>query len=186
MAIKTDDLIRLRHEGMSYALKIALEAKQHGQDGVEILTKEVERRGYLKCSVKFTPDELNKIEQNISDRIYNNMLCIWYSVFRDKLGFGKERILRLKRWYDEKVYSIAETDGLNTHWCRFVDYAEEANEYAQLGIEIDKVLETEYINRQNDVIQGVHVRADDVENWIRKNGTEELAVAFHRKVYGDE
>lgn len=185
MAIKTDDLIRLRYEGMAYALKIALEAKKKGEDGVIALSKEVERRGYLKCSVRFTADELNKSEQNISDRIYNNMLCIWYAVFRDKLGFGKERILRLKRWYDEKVYSIGDTDGLNQHWCRFVDYAEEANEYAQMGIESDKVLETEYINRQNDVIQVVNVRADDVENWIRKR-SEELATEFHRKVYGDE
>ena len=41
MAIKTDDILRLRNEGMAYALKIAK------KDGIEELEKQVKMRGYL-------------------------------------------------------------------------------------------------------------------------------------------
>ena len=51
MAIKPDDVIRLRNEGMTYALKIADEY------GIEELRKQVKMRGYLKATVKFTPEE---------------------------------------------------------------------------------------------------------------------------------
>ena len=77
MAIRPDEIIKLRNEGMAYALRIARD------QGIDVLAEEVKKRGYYRCTVKFTPDELNMSEQNISDRIYNNMLTIWYAVFRD-------------------------------------------------------------------------------------------------------
>lgn len=70
MANKANEIIQLRNEGMAYALKIA---KEHGVDELE---RQVKLRGCLRASVKFTRDELYQSIQNISDRVYNNMLTM--------------------------------------------------------------------------------------------------------------
>ena len=53
MASKADEIIKLRNEGMAYALTIAK------QGGIAALEEQVKLRGYLKVSVKFTPEELS-------------------------------------------------------------------------------------------------------------------------------
>lgn len=90
MAIKPDDVIRLRNEGMTYALKIADEY------GIEELRKQVKMRGYLKATVKFTPEEMIQTIDNIAARIYNNMLTMVYAVMHDKHGWRKKKIARFQ------------------------------------------------------------------------------------------
>lgn len=177
MAIRPDEIIKLRNEGMEYALRIARD------QGIDVLAEEVKKRGYYRCTVKFTPEELNMSEQNISDRIYNNMLTIWYAVFRDKLGFGGKRLTQLKQWYDEKVYGVALKDDMGHHWARFEDYAREANEMFGLGIDLDRILETQGIQDERDIYDGTWIRADTAVERLKELGFEDAAEALRYEVY---
>ena len=82
--MKPNEIIKLRNEGMAYALKIA---KEHG---IEELQKQVQMRGYLRATVKFTPEEMVQTIDNIAERIYNNMLTMVYAVLHDRHGWGKK------------------------------------------------------------------------------------------------
>lgn len=177
MAIKADEIIRLRNEGMAYALNIARQA------GIDGLAKEVEKRGYLRCTVKFTPEELDKSCDNVAERIYNNMLTMVYATLHDVWGFAGKRLTAFKQEFDKKVISVGEKDGLNHYWCRFEDYAEEANRLYNLGIDLDKIRETQEINDYNDRIKGTPVKAEEVLRFLNVHGYEEAAEALRAKIY---
>lgn len=176
MASKANEIIKLRNEGMAYALRIAKEG------GVDELERQVRMRGLLKVSVKFTQDEIYQSAENISERVYNNMLTIWYAVFHDRLGFGKERIQRLKRWFDEKVFVVGEQSPMGHHWATFEDYAEEANRLCGLGIDLDKIRETQAINEEKEVKK---LYADEVIGWLNKHGYPDASEAVRKEVYGN-
>lgn len=177
MANKANEIIQLRNEGMAYALKIAKE------DGLEELERQVKMRGYLRASVKFTREELYQSIQNVSERVYNNMLTMWYAVFHDRLGYGGKRLHQLKQWFDEKVYIVGEQSPMGHKWATFEDYAEEANRLYNLGIDLDKIRETQIINEQDEVKK---VYADEVIGWLRTHGFPEASEAVHKEIYGEE
>lgn len=177
MAAKTDEIIKLRNEGMAYALNIAK------TEGLEELERQVKLRGCLKISVRFTREELHKSIEEISDRIYHNMLTMWYAVFHDYLGYGEKRLLRLKELFDRKVYIVGEQDPMGHHWATFEDYAEEANRLYNLGINLDKIRETQRINEENEVKK---VYADEVIAWLEKQGYPDASKAVRKEIYGEE
>ena len=175
MAIKADEIIRLRNVGMVYAFRIVKE------QGIEELERQVKMRGLLRVSIKFTKEELYQSMQELSERIYNNMLTIWYAVFHDRLGFGETRIKRLKQWFDEKVYLVNEQSPMGHHWAEFYDYAEEANRLYNLGIDLEKIKETQAINAEGDVKK---LYADEVIGWLAKHGYPDASEAVKKEVYG--
>ena len=179
MAIKPDDVIRLRNEGMAYALKIA---EEHG---IDELRDQVKKRGYLRATVKFTPDEMDRTIDNIAERIYNNMLTMVYAVMHDRHGWGGKRLHDFKREFDRKVYGVGERDGMGRHYARFEDYALEANKLYDLGIDIEKVREAQRNNDENDRANGISVEADSVIEWLRKNGYSDAADAVKKEIYGE-
>ncbi|MCI7043341.1 MAG: hypothetical protein MR992_14690 [Lachnospiraceae bacterium] len=176
MASKADEIIQLRNEGMAYALKIAKEG------GLEELERQVKLRGLLKVSVKFTQDELYQSIQNISERVYNNTLTIWYAVFHDKLNYKQKRLQRLKQWFDEKVYLVGEQSPMGHKWATFIDYGEEANRLYNLGIDLEKLKETQEINEQDEVKK---VYADEVVRWLDTNGFHDASEAVRKEIYGE-
>lgn len=178
--MKPNDIIKLRNEGMAYALKIA---KEHG---IEELQKQVQMRGYLRATVKFTPEEMVQTIDNIAERIYNNMLTMVYAVLHDRHGWGKKRLLDFKCEFDEKVYLVGERDGMGRHYVRFEDYAQEANELYDIGIDIEKVLEAQRNNDENDRQNKIAVEADSVIEWLKKRGYEDAAVAVQNEIYGEQ
>ena len=179
MAIKPGDVIRLRNEGMAYALKIA---KEHG---IEELQEQVKMRGYLRATVKFTPEEMVQTIDNIAERIYNNMLTMVYAVLHDRHGLGKKRLLEFKQAFDEKVYLVGERDGMGRHYARFEDYAQEANDLYGLGIDTGKVREAQRNNDENDRMNKIAVEADSVIGWLRKHGYGAAAEAVQKEIYGE-
>lgn len=60
-------------------------------------------------------------------------------------------MLDFKRDFDEKVHGVGDLDGMGHHYARFEDYAIEANELYDLGIDIEKVREAakEWIFRRS-------------------------------------
>lgn len=176
MASKANEIIQLRNEGMAYALKIAKEG------GLEELERQVKLRGLLKVSVKFTQDELYQSIQNISERVYNNTLTIWYAVFHDKLGYKQKRLQKMKQWFDEKVYLVGERSPMGHKWATFLDYGEEANRLYNLGIDLEKLKETQEINEQDEVKK---VYADEVVRWLDTNGFHDASEAVRKEIYGE-
>ena len=176
MASKANEIIQLRNEGMAYALKIAKEG------GLEELEQQVKLRGLLKVSVKFTQDELYQSIQNISERVYNNTLTIWYAVFHDKLGYKQKRLQKMKQWFDEKVYLVGERSPMGHKWATFLDYGEEANRLYNLGIDLEKLKETQEINEQDEVKK---VYADEVVRWLDENGFHDASEAVRKEIYGE-
>ena len=176
MASKANEIIQLRNEGMVYALKIAKEG------GLEELEQQVKLRGLLKVSVKFTQDELYQSIQNISERVYNNTLTIWYAVFHDKLGYKQKRLQQMKQWFDEKVYLVGERSPMGHKWATFLDYGEEANRLYNLGIDLEKLKETQEINEQDEVKK---VYADEVVRWLDTNGFHDASEAVRKEIYGE-
>ena len=175
MSKNANEIIQLRNEGMAYALQIAK------KDGLEELERQVKLRGLLKVSMKFSKDELYQSAQNISERVYNNMLTIWYAVFHDRLGFGGKRIRQLKEWFDEKVYLVGERSPMGHHWATFEDYGEEANRLYDLGIDLGKLRETQAINAEDEVVR---VHADSVIGWLAEHGFPEASEAVKKEIYG--
>lgn len=174
MSKNANEIIQLRNEGMAYALKIAK------RDGLEELEKQIEMRGLLKVSIKFTQDELYQSIQNISERVYNNMLTMWYAVLHDRLGYGEKRLKQMKQWFDEKVYIVGEQSPMGHHWATFEDYADEANRLYDLGIDLDKLRETQEINEQDETKK---VYADEVIGWLAKHGYPDASEAVKKEVY---
>lgn len=180
MAIKTDDILRLRNEGMAYALKIAK------KDGIEELEKQVKMRGYFRATVKFTAEEMTQTVDNIATRIYNNMLTMVYAVLRDRHGWAGKRLKQFKADFDEKVYCVGERNGMGHHYSRFEDYAMEANELYDLGIDINAVQEAQRNNDDNDLDQGIAVKADSVIGWLNSHGYPEAAMAVKAEIYEED
>lgn len=174
MSKNANDIIQLRNEGMAYALQIAK------KDGLEELERQVKLRGALKAAM-ISVDELNQSSRNLSDRVYNNILTIWYAVFHDKLGFGGKRIRQLKQWFDEKVYLVSEMSPMGHHWATFEDYGEEANRLCDLGIDLDKLRETQEINAKDEVRK---IYADEAIEWLEKHGFPEASEAVRKEIYG--
>lgn len=160
MASKADEIIKLRNEGMAYALAIAK------QGGIDVLEEQVKLRGCLKASVKFTPEELNLTINAISDRVYNNMLAMMYAVLHDECGFGEKRLKRFKEMFDQKVYLVGEADPVGRHYARFEDFAAEANRLYGLGINMDEIVKTQ-MNNDSDIRK--YVAIDDIVKVLLKN-----------------
>lgn len=172
MAKRADEIINLRNEGMAYALKIAKER------GIEELQRQVNIRGCLRVSVKFTPEELQQSIDNIADRVYNNMLTMVYAVMHDLHGWGRQRLLRFKEEFDRKVYEVGETDEMGHHWARFEDYAAEANELYNIGIDMEKIRETQENNDERKYIAAVAVI-----DFLEKKGYADAAGDLRKEVY---
>ena len=172
MKKRADEIINLRNEGMAYALKIAKER------GIEELQRQVNIRGCLRVSVKFTPEELQQSIDNIAERVYNNMLTMVYAVLRDTQGYGKKRLTQFKKDFDAKVYEVGETDEMGHHWASFEDYALEANELFNLGINIDAVQQAQKNNDETKYISAVAA-----VNHLKEKGFDAAAEELRREVF---
>lgn len=173
MSAKADEIIKLRNEGMAYALKIAQE------DGIEGLERQVKLRNLLKVSIKFTADEIDQSIDSISDRVYNNMLTITYAVLHDAFGYGEKRLMRFKEMFDRKTFFVGDFDPKGRHYARFETYAEEANKLYNLGIDMDKVKESQGFN---DLSQRSYVAQDLIIKILEEKGFTEALEAVQKEM----
>lgn len=174
MASKADEIIRLRNEGMSYALKIAKE------QGIPELERQVKMRGALQITPIVKEDELNKTINRISDTVYNNILTMVYAVLHDVFGYGSTRLHRFKECFDRKIFLVGELDPVARHYATFEDFAAEANRLYDLGIDLDVIRETQIDNDEND---RKYVATDETVKFLRIKGYEDAAEKFLGYVY---
>ena len=174
MASKADEIIKLRNEGMSYALKVV---KEHG---IEELERQVRMRGALKITPIVKEDELIATIDRLSETVYNNMLTTVYAVMHDVFGWGNTRLHRFKTEFDKKVYLVGEMDPVGKHYARFEDFAEEANRLYGYGIDLDVIRKTQFTNDEND---RKYVATDEIVKFLKAKGYEEAAEKFRGFVY---
>lgn len=174
MASKADEIIKLRNEGMSYALKVAKE------QGVQELERQVKMRGALKITPIVKEDELRMTIDRLSETVYNNMLTTVYAVLHDVYGYGFTRLHRFKEHFDRKVYLVGEMDPVAKHYATFEDFAAEANRLYDLGIDLDVIRKTQVINDEND---RKYVATDEIVKFLKVKGYEEAAEKFLGYVY---
>lgn len=172
MAIKADDLIKLRTEGMAYALKVAK------KEGVSELERQIKMRGALRITPIVKEDELNVSIERISEKVYNNMLTMVYAVLHDVYGYGDIRLHRFKKEFDKKVYLVGEHDPMGKHYARFEDFAEEANKLHNLGINLESILQTQY---DNDYNNRKYVAIDQIVKFLLKKGFTEAVNALQKE-----
>ena len=171
MANKANEVIQLRNEGMAYALKIARE------NGLPALEEQVKIRGLLKVTAKFTPEELNRSINNISERVYNNMITMVYAVLHDEFKYGNVRLKRFKELFDRKVYLVGEPDPVGRHYARFEDFAAEANRLYDLGIDMNIIKETQ---QNNDSSGRKYVAIDEILKFLLENGFIDAVEALEK------
>ena len=111
------------------------------------------------------------------------MLTMVYAVLYDDWGFREKRIRRFKRQFDNKVYSVGERDDMGHHWARFEDYAEEANRLYNLGIDMEKIRETQ---RNNDENEKIYIAAESAVKFLEEKGYAEGAEALAAEVFGEQ
>lgn len=74
---------------------------------------------------------------------------------------------------------------MGRHYARFEDYALEANELYDLGIDVEKVREAQRNNDENDRYNKIAVEADSVIGWLAKNGYPDASNAVKKEIYGE-
>jgi hypothetical protein len=163
---KGDKEFYWRMEGMVYAHKIAKE------QGIEALEGEIKARNILKASIEVNRERLEELYTIISTRIYNNMLTMAYAALHDTFGFRKDRLKRFKKAFDEKTMLVADLTRFGNHYATFTDYAVEANEKYDLGINIDLVSS---VQDCNDETIGKRARIDAIEKLLEQNGFTEAS-----------
>ncbi len=154
-----DKSFEWRMEGMIYAYNIAR------KEGVDALEREIRKRGILKAPMRFTQKQIDEFWRELSLNVYNNMLASFAYALHVGFGFGKERLQRLKKIFDEKVKNTIDLDWMGDHYVKLEDYALEMNEKYDLGLDIIRIA----------ACQDVHdERENKVERFDRDHVIKEL------------
>ena len=125
--VNKEELARIG--GMQYALKIAKEAKDKGDDPVQALEKEVQFRCKYNVPISIPQSAMNEFCEKVKENMFRTMKIVAEMSLRDAFDFST---VRLKRFWD-KFDSYCE--------CIFKDYVTFEDMAAQLkeecGIEND-------------------------------------------------
>ena len=93
-----------RMDGMIYAHNVAKEK------GIDALTKEIKMRNILKADLWARSDEVNALYGNISINCYTSIMITMLYTLNTTLGFGKDRLHRLKGCFDKNANGLFDVD----------------------------------------------------------------------------
>lgn len=133
-----------RMQGMIYAYNLVKEG------GIEALTKDMNRRNFLKAPMKFTAGQIEEFYSEISTNLYNNMLTAVCYTLHDCYGFGAKRIRQFKTYFDKNVGDTLDLDYMGEHYVRLEDYAVELNEKFDMGIDVNRVALCQNLQDKSD------------------------------------
>ena len=128
-----------RVSGMAYAWNYA---KKYGLDALE---KELDFRRATYLQMEISTERCNEIMEDVFTKIYNSYNVAVYKVLHEVWGFGKDRLQRFTREFNEVVRDIATSDNYGEMLYTFGDYAKEFNEKYDLKIDMDKIDEVDAI-----------------------------------------
>lgn len=145
-----------RMQGILYAHKIAKE------QGIEALEEDIRMRGFFKTPLALTKAERQNFVLNVSTNLYATILSVVCMVLHDQLGFGKKRLHRFKKYFDEVSEAVFDFDKVGQHYVTLEDYAVYLNERYGLGLDVARIAacqdtsstEKEYRNKAdvNDIV----------------------------------
>jgi hypothetical protein len=139
MGKRLDKEYEVRIAGMINAYNIGKTAENEGKNPLEEIHKEIKRRGIIHADIGI-PDKLyHEWWQTLSDNVYQNMLATTLYVLTEKFGYGKTRLERFKKEYDEAVQNTLDLDYMGDHWVKLEDYAVYLNEKYSLGLDVERI-----------------------------------------------
>ena len=145
-----------RMQGILYAHKLVKE------QGVEALEEDIRMRGFFKTPLALTKTERQNFVLNVSTNLYATTLSVVCMVLHDQLGFGKKRLHRFKKYFDEVSEAVFDFDKVGQHYVTLEDYAVYSNDRYGLGLDVARIAacqdtsstEKEYRNKAdvNDIV----------------------------------
>lgn len=130
---KVDKDYKNRMEGYVAAYRFA---KEHGLDELE---KDIKRRGFLQIPVQISKKEVDRFILQISENLTQTVQTVMLRVLREKLGFGKKRLHRFKKWFDDATEMVFKFDYMGGHYVTLEDYAVSLNRDFDLGLDVDRI-----------------------------------------------
>ena len=110
---KVDKWFKARMDGMLYALKIVEE------QGIEALKREIKMRNILKADLGMSGEQVNEVYTNISINCYTSIMVTMLCTINMVFGFGKDRLQKLRREFDESAKSLMDLDRWGEHYETF-------------------------------------------------------------------
>lgn len=175
---KVDKRMQDRISGMIYARDIAK------TKGIEELEKDIKMRGMTYLQLEIKKETVDKIITSIATRMFNSYIVAVYKVLNEHFGFGKDRLHRFKKEFDEVCKDISTVDCYGDLLYTFGDYANIYNEKYDLNIDLDKVDEVDCMNRRSYGTVGVDVHS--IEILLHENGFDDASKFLRSYMGGDE
>lgn len=129
-----------RRETMAYCLRIVKER------GVEGLEKEIEMRNITNCPLGISKTDMDKFVDNVKLNTLDTVLILAACTLQDEFNFGRKRIERFIKRFEEKASVIADS------------YAEWGDFQEQLRYELK--IELRIRANERDIIIGEKIKGD--------------------------
>lgn len=164
-----DKLHEARMAGMNMAYNIVK------QDGIEGLEQEIRRRNILQVPVHYTKTQIQKIWDDLSKSMYNNMLTVVLYTLHWQFGFGKQRLTDYMKAFYENTKNVLDLDYLGEHYVTMADYAKEVNDKCKCDvIDIIQVASDEKALDERDG-EMTYCKLEGVIYNLRRNGFDAAA-----------
>ena len=164
-----------RMQGILYAHKLAKE------QGMEALEKDIRMRGFFQAPLALGKSERENFILNVSTNLYATTLSVVCMVLHDQLGFGKKRLHRFKKHFDEVSEAVFDFDKVGQHYVTLEDYAVYLNETYGLGLDVARIAacqDTSKHERENRNMADV----DELIKDLREAGFTDASQWLARKV----
>lgn len=90
-----------RLTGMKYAYR------QIADHGLDYFANELRNRGAFNITIPITNADIEAASKAIREQTYDTMLCMSLLTLRDEFDFGKQRLERFLRRFEEKTNALA-------------------------------------------------------------------------------
>ena len=135
---KVNKEYQARMDGMLFAHKIATEK------GLDALTKDIKMRNILKLDLWARPEDVEEADRSIAENVYQTMLTTLFYTLCKTFNFGKKRLNKLKKDYDENVMDVMNLDRWGEGYVTYLDYAKFLVDKCELDLNtklIDEIVE---------------------------------------------
>jgi hypothetical protein len=113
---KINRTIQDQNIGMARALATA---KQYGIDALE---RDVKMRNILGIDARIPTAQVNEVCTNISINCYTSIMVTMLYTLHKNFGFGKDRLHKLKKQFDENANDLLDVDRWGEHYATFKEY----------------------------------------------------------------
>ncbi len=146
MAKSDKQINEARMAGMAYALQIAK------KDGIEALEKEIKFRNAAFVPLEVSLNSIKNLEDMAKERMLQTVVIALYVALIDSEHFGKTRLNRVWKRFDEVSAQAWDLDCNKQHFVTLVDMAEWLNQEYDCDFDIDVVRQ---VVLESDINRGI-------------------------------